>query len=56
MTTNQIETLIKKYEDKIRQLHIDQHTDDAMPHTKYVAMIQCYEEFISTLKSVINPS
>ena len=56
MTTHQIETLIKKYEDKIRQLHIDQYTDDAMQHIKYVAMVQCYEEFISTLKSVINHS
>ena len=56
MTTHQIETLIKKYEDKIRQLHIDQYTDDAMQHIKYDAMVQCYEEFISTLKSVIKPS
>ena len=47
MTTNQIETLIKKYEYKIRQLHIDQRTDDAMPHTKYDAMFNAMKNLLA---------
>jgi len=50
---DEIKQLIKKFEDRLKDVGVDQRTDDAMHPKKFEGFSQAYEEVISDLKKLV---